>query len=172
MEILLAVAVAVVAVTGWFTSSTYRAKIREHTAALDQASRRVADAERQLREHATVGESASRGLAEFRQQMERQLAEVGRDLARANQQLKDVGGFVRARLSQDMASTRTAYAHRVLIAALHTERPPRRAACPRCSRPSSSSFPRRSCSSTRPTRSASGPTGSGTRPTGNCWRTG
>jgi len=123
MEILLAVAVAVVAVTGWFTSSTYRAKIREHTAALDQASRRVADAERQLREHATVGESASRGLAEFRQQMERQLAEVGRDLARANQQLKDVGGFVRARLSQDMASTRTAYAHRVLIAALHTERP-------------------------------------------------
>lgn len=123
MEILLAVAVAVVAVAGWFTSSTYRAKTREHTAELERLSRRVADAERQLGEHATVSEGASSGLTEFRQQVERQLAEAGRDLTGVNQQLKDIGGFVRARLGQDVASTRTAWAHRVLIAALHTERP-------------------------------------------------
>jgi hypothetical protein len=123
MEILLAVAVATVAVASWFTSTSFRTKIRENTAQLELATQRVQEAERQLRAHGAVSEGASTGLADLKQKSELQLTGVTRDLAHLDRHVRDLGQFVRMRLDHEVTSTRASSDHRVLVGGIHTDRP-------------------------------------------------
>lgn len=123
MEILLAVAVATVAVAGWFTSTTFRTRIRENAAQLEQATQRVQEAEKQLKAQTVASEEASSGLAELRNKAELQLSGVARDITSLNRHVRDLGEFVRARLDHEVASTRGDWEHRVLVGGIHTERP-------------------------------------------------
>jgi hypothetical protein len=123
MEILLAVAVATVAVAGWFTSTTFRTKIRENTAQLEQATQRVQEAEKQLKAQSEASEENTSGLADLRNKAELQLSGVTRDIAHLDRHVRDLGQFVRARLDHEVTATRGDQAHRVLIGGLHTDRP-------------------------------------------------
>ncbi|HEY2578244.1 MAG TPA: hypothetical protein VGI74_18220 [Streptosporangiaceae bacterium] len=123
MEILLAVAVATVAVAGWFTSTTFRTRIRESAAQLEQATQRVQQAEQQLKAQSEAGQENTSGLADLKNKAELQLSGVTRDIAHLDRHVRDLGQFVRARLDHEVASTRGDREHRVLVGGIHTERP-------------------------------------------------
>lgn len=122
MEILLAVAVATVAVAGWFTSTTFRTKIRENAAQLEQTTQRVQQAEKQLKAQSEASEENTSGLADLRNKAELQLSGVARDIAHLDRHVRDLGQFVRARLDHEVETTR-GDRERVLVGGIHTERP-------------------------------------------------
>src|SRR5579859_3758503 len=106
MEILLAVAVATVAVAGWFTSTTFRTKIRENAAQLEQVTQRVQQAEKQLKAQSEASGENANGLADLRIKAELQLAGVASYIAHLYGHVRDLGQFVRARLYHDGETTR------------------------------------------------------------------
>jgi hypothetical protein len=123
MEILLAVAVATVAVASWFTSTTFRTRIRENAAQLEQATQRVQQAEKQLKAQSEASEETTSGLTDLRNKAELQFSGVARDIAHLDRHVRDLGQFVRARLDHEVEMTRGDRAHRVLVGGIHTERP-------------------------------------------------
>ncbi|HLX51705.1 MAG TPA: hypothetical protein VKS82_25540 [Streptosporangiaceae bacterium] len=123
MEILLAVAVATVAVAGWFTSTTFRTKIRENAAQLEQVTQRVQQAEKQLKAQSEASGENANGLADLKNKAELQLSGVARDIAHLDRHVRDLGQFVRARLDHEVETTRRDREYRVLVGGIHTERP-------------------------------------------------
>src|SRR5262249_53645762 len=90
MDILLAIAVMVVAVASWFIAAALRAQIRQNATELDQARKQLAEQVEQVEQtgqRLAERERDQAGLADFYQMVQQQISDAREHLARHDDEM-------------------------------------------------------------------------------------